>query len=40
MTHERRYFAVGTRHRNTPIDPTREIRDAVLEIVVCDLHNV
>ena len=40
MPDERRDLAVGARKRDAAVDPAREVRDAVLKVVVRDLHHV
>lgn len=34
------YIEMAITHGNTPVNTLCEVRDAVLEIMVCDLHNI
>ena len=40
MSNEGRHLTVRTAHRGTPVDTLREVSDPILEIVICDLHDV
>ena len=40
VPHEGCHLTVGASHRDTPIDPAREVGDAVLEVMMSDLHDV